>query len=112
MSNAGTGMGAVHYLGSNRDSALRVGRLGKISVHCQIGDLPTCLKILTTQGTTVIVTNKARRTTLNGLNIDNVFLCIWTPSNGAVLAYRVDQGQICPFLDNSATRREVPLEYA
>ena len=33
MSNAGTGMGAVHYLGSSRDGAPRVGRLGKISVH-------------------------------------------------------------------------------
>ena len=49
-------------------------------------------------GTTVMVTNKARRTTLNGFNTDNVFLCIWIPGDGAVLAYRVD-------LDNSATRR-------
>ena len=73
-----------------------------------------CLKILPTQvrqhcinatGTTVIVTNKARRTTLNGFNTDNVFLCIWTPGDGAVLAYRADQGQIGSFLDNSATRR-------
>ena len=63
-------------------------------------------------GTTVIVANKARGTTLNGFNTDNVFLCIWTANEGAVLAYRVDQGQIGPFLDNSLTRGEVPLEYA
>ena len=31
--NAGTGMGALHYLGSSRDSAPRLCRLGKISVH-------------------------------------------------------------------------------
>ena len=33
MSNAGTGMGAVYYLGSRRNIVPRVGRLGKISVH-------------------------------------------------------------------------------
>ena len=40
------------------------------------------------------------------INTDNVFLCIWTPGDRAVLAYRVNQGQIGLFLDNSATRTQ------
>ena len=66
---------------------------------------PVRYHYINTAGTTVIVTNNERRTTLNGFDTDNTILCVWTLVDRAVLAYSADQGQLGPFLDNIATRR-------